>query len=167
MRKNIMKKVALLLLIASMALPTAAKTVSDDYLVGVWVMESMQFPGESKVICGKTYSQVKIYGVDGEYACAEIVKDKKGIVKVLPHEYGKYSYKSGKYVEMGRTTDAKALVPMSDTKFSGHWFKRQDIWVKVTNMPKELKDYIVNVCKANSTPSQSIQDMMNKYIMNK
>ena len=49
--------------------------ISDKEIVGVWVMESMQWEGEKKVVCGKAsgYTQFKFYGADGEYACA--IKD--------------------------------------------------------------------------------------------
>ena len=61
--------------------------VADKELIGAWVMESMQFEGEKKIMCGKEsgYSQFKYYGPDGEYACAEIVLNKDGKVVVLPH----------------------------------------------------------------------------------
>ena len=54
--------------------------VSEKEIVGVWVMESMQYEGEKKIVCGKAnnYTQFKYYGADGEYACAQIVLSNDG-----------------------------------------------------------------------------------------
>ena len=79
------------------ALQVNAQTkVADKELIGTWMLESMQFDGEKKTLCGKEsgYTQFKYYGADGEYACAEIALS-KGKVVVMPHEYGKYTFKNG------------------------------------------------------------------------
>ena len=56
--------------------------VDDKELIGVWLMESMQWEGEKKTMCGKAtgYTQFKYYGADGEYACAELALSKDGKV---------------------------------------------------------------------------------------
>lgn len=86
-----MKRSMLVMAVVLMsALQMNAQTtkIADKELIGTWVMESMQFEGEKKVVCGKTsvYSQFKYYGADGEYACAEIALMKDGKVVVMPHE---------------------------------------------------------------------------------
>ena len=42
--------------------------VDDKELIGTWIMESMQWEGGKKTMCGKEsgYSQFKYYGADGE-----------------------------------------------------------------------------------------------------
>lgn len=94
-----MKKVMLVMAVALMsALQVSAQVkVADKELVGTWIMESMQWEGEKKTICGKEsgYTQFKFYGADGEYACAEIAMTKDGKVVVMPHEYGTYTFKDG------------------------------------------------------------------------
>lgn len=142
----------------------AQRAVADKELIGVWVMESMQFEGEEERKCGTNYTQVKVYGADGEYACAEVSRQKDGTFRVWPHEYGTYTFKNGVYTEMGRTTGPNALKLVDKNTFKGVWFNRHDVWKKVTDMPAELKDYIVFVCKANQTPSVVIQTMIKKYI---
>ena len=98
--------------------------------------------------CGKetNYVQFKYYGADGEYACVEIGRNKKGQFVILPHEYGKYSYKNGAYSEMGRpATDPKNFVIVDKNTIHGRWLTRNDVWKKA-NMPKKLVDYILNYC---------------------
>ena len=110
MKKTNFKKAMMTVLVAVMAMVNATPLmaqqdvrvvvkrveVADDYLVGTWVMESYQFEGEgnTKIVCGTNYSQIKVYRANGEYACAEIAKLKDGSVRVLPHEYGTYTFKN-------------------------------------------------------------------------
>ena len=112
-----MKKAMLVMAMALMgAMQVSAQSVKvdDKELIGTWVMESMQWEGEKKTMCGKEsgYSQFKYYGADGEYACAELALTKEGKVVVMPHEYGTYSFKDGWYSEMGRFFEWKAIASL-------------------------------------------------------
>ena len=157
-----MKKVMFVMAVALMsALQVNAQVkVADKELVGVWVMESMQFEGEKKTICGKEsgYTQFKFYGADGEYACAELALTKDGKVVVMPHEYGTYSFKDGWYSEMGRKAIKDAIVWVDKTTTKGTWMNRHDIWKKRT-LPDKVVKYIVNCCKSKNTP-EDIQQLI-------
>ncbi len=159
-----MKKVMLLMAMALMsALQVNAQTtkVADKELIGTWIMESMQFEGERKTVCGKEsgYSQFKFYGPDGEYACAEIAMTKEGKIVVMPHEYGTYSFKNGVYSEMGRpAVKADEMQLIDKTTFKGRWMNRHDIWKK-KNLPDKAVKYIVDCCKTKNTPAD-IQQMI-------
>lgn len=145
-------------------LPAAAqkRRLPDKSIVGTWVMVSMRYSGESKVIeCGKDYSQVKYYGPTGEYACAEIGRS-KNYFAILPHEYGTYTYNNGKYTEMGR----KGIFVIKGNRAYGKWYNCNDVWKKV-KLPEELRREIVLRCKANEQPSARIQKMIHQYILNK
>lgn len=154
---------------ATMALVSGGKVmaqqkVADKELIGVWVMESMQWEGEEKFVCGETYTQVKFYGANGEYACAEVVKQKDGSCRVLPHEYGTYTFKNGVYTEMGRKTGPDGLKLIDKNTFTGVWQKRHDVWKKSTNMSEELRKYIVDKCKANQAPSADMQKLIKQFL---
>ena len=130
--------------------------ISDKEIVGVWMMESMQWEGEKKVVCGKAsgYTQFKFYGADGEYACAEIALTKDGKCVVMPHEYGTYTFKNGVYSEMGRPAVRPSDMVLTDkTHFRGRWKNRNDFWVKHPQMPDKVVRYIVDRCKTKETPS--------------
>lgn len=135
------------------------KTTDKD-LIGVWVMESMQFEGQKKMECGGNYNQVKVYRANGEYACAEVALDGSE-VKILPHEYGTYTFKDGKYTECGRNG---SQILIDKTHFEGQWKNRHDLWRKVTDMPAKLVDYIVEKCKQTNEP-KDIQELAKKYIL--
>lgn len=168
MRTNLFKKAAQGLLIALFALwssdSMAKKDVTDKDLQGVWVMESYCYPNNAPHICGINDTQVKVYGADGEYACALIYKTKEGIFQVIPHEYGTYTFKDGVYSEMGREKTLDGVVLTDKNTFKGRWGTRQDIWKKVNNMPQELVNYILMVCKAKQAPTDNIQQMIKKYM---
>ncbi len=139
---------------------------ADSDLHGIWIMESMQFDGEKKVMCGRAtgYTQFKYYGADGEYACAEIVRQKDGTIKVLPHEYGTYTFKDGWYSEMGREKIKDAITWVDKQTTKGRWKNRSDIWKKV-DMPKPAVKYILDCCKTRSVPadiSRQISEIMFK-----
>ena len=140
--------------------------VADQELIGAWLMESMQFEGEKKMMCGKQtgYAQFKYYGADGEYACAEIALNKDGKCVVMPHEYGTYTFKNGVYSEMGRpAVNEGDMVLLDKTTFKGRWKNRHDIWKKQTTMPDKLVKYIVNCCKMKDMPAD-IQQLMKQYM---
>lgn len=140
----------------------AQQKTTDKDLVGVWVMESMQFDGENKIECGTRYSQVKIYGANGEYACAEIVSAGGNGYQVLPHEYGTYTFKNGRYSEMGRPEGGPdALVMVDKNTFKGRWHNRSDVW-KRSSMPDKLKNSILETCKMNR--GAEMQKLIKEYI---
>ena len=161
---KLMKKIVLVMAVALMsALQANAQNVKvdDKELVGVWLMESMQWEGEKKTVCGKAsgYTQFKYYGSDGEYACAENAMSKEGKCVVMPHEYGTYTFKDGWYSEMGREKIKDAIVWIDKTTTKGTWKTRHDIWKKQLNMPEKLRKYIVDCCRMKETPAD-IQQMM-------
>ena len=127
--------------------------VADRELIGAWTMEWMQWDGEKKIVCGKTsgYTQFKYYGPDGEYANAEIVLTRDGVVVVMPHEYGTYTFKNGIYSEMGRPASEQVMI--DKTHFRGRWKTRTDMYVKHPSMPDKVVRYIVDCCKMKQTPS--------------
>ena len=150
--KQITLTLAALLLCALQANAQTAR-VADRELIGVWTLEWMQYDGEKKIVCGKTngYTQFKYYGPDGEYACAEIVQTRNGVVVVMPHEYGTYTFKNGVYSEMGRP--ASTLTLTDKTHFRGRWKTRNDLWVKHPSMPDKVVRYIVDCCKMKEAPT--------------
>ncbi len=153
MKKMIMMIAAMLMCTAQL---NAQNTkVPEKELVGVWIMESMQFEGERKITCGKKsgYAQFKYYGADGEYACAEISLSKDGTCTVFPHEYGTYSFKNGMYSEMGRPAIKDAIVLTDKNTYRGTWMNRHDVWKKQSNMPKKLVQYIIDCCKTKEAPA--------------
>ena len=109
--KKVMFIIAATLISVLQASAQNAKPTDKD-LIGVWCVEAMQWDGEKKIMCGKEngYSSFKYYGADGEYACCEITLNKNGVVTLLQHEYGKYSFKNGVYSEMGRPSTPDGLV---------------------------------------------------------
>ena len=141
------------LLLCALQVNAQTARVADRELIGAWTMEWMQYDGEKKLVCGKTtgYTQFKYYGPDGEYACAEIVQTRNGVVVVMPHEYGTYTFKNGVYSEMGRP--ASELVLTDKTHFRGRWKTRNDLWVKHPSMPDKVVRYIVDCCKMKETPT--------------
>lgn len=143
-----------LVLMSAVQVSAQKVKVDDKELVGVWYLESMQWEGEKKTICGKAsgYTQFKFYGADGEYACAELALTKEGNVVVMPHEYGTYTFKDGWYSEMGREKIKDAIVWVDKTTTKGTWRNRHDIWKKIS-MPDKAVKYIVNCCKMKQTPS--------------
>lgn len=166
-----MKKLIVMAVMAMVSIGSITAQSTDKNLIGAWVMESMQFDGEEKVLCGKEsgYTQFKYYGADGEYACAQIYLEKSGEIVVCPHEYGTYSYKDGVYSEMGRPAVAKEdMVLIDKNTFKGRWANRNDVWKKQAKMPKETIDYIVNICKATKgKPSAKIQKSLNQHLFSR
>ena len=161
---KLMKRVMLVMAVALMsALQVSAQNVKidDKELVGVWLMESMQWEGEKKIVCGKAngYTQFKFYGADGEYASAGIALTKDGKCVVIPQEYGTYYLKDGWYMEMGREPLKDAVILIDKYTYKGTWKKRHDIWKKQLNMPEKLRKYIVDCCKMKNTPDD-IQQMI-------
>ena len=167
MKKNLSNRLGAILAIALLSVINASSLraqtakVADKELIGTWLLESMQFEGEKKVECGINYTQVKFFGPNGEYACAEVVKQKDGSFVILPHEYGTYTFKNGKYTEMGRD----GIVQLVDkTTFKGRWKNRHDVWKKSVNMPAKLTEEIVSRCKASAAPQPEIQKLIGQYM---
>ena len=152
-----MKKVMLVIAVALVSvLQVSAQNakIADKELVGTWILESMQWEGEKKTVCGKQtgYTQFKYYGADGEYACAELALTKEGKVVIMPHEYGTYTFKDGWYSEMGREKIKDALVWVDKTTIKGTWQTRHDIWKK-KNLPAKMAKYIIDSCKSRNVPA--------------
>lgn len=164
-----MKKMLLIIAMALMsAVQVSAQTkVADKELIGVWMLEWMQYDGEKKIVCGKesSYSSFKYYGADGEYACSEIVLTKDGKVVLMPHEYGTYTFKNGVYSEMGRPAVKPTDMMLIDkTHFKGRWKNRTEAWKKV-DLPDKAVRHIVNACKTKEAPAdvqQAIKQSMFK-----
>jgi len=164
-----MKKVMLVMAMALMsAMQMNAQTtrVEDKEIIGTWIMESMQYEGEKKTVCGKEtgYTQFKYYGDDGEYACAQIVLTKDGKVVVMPHEYGKYTFKDGWYSEMGREAIKDAVILTDKNTYKGTWMNRHDIWKK-KNLPDKVVKYILTCCKTKETPAD-VQQLIKQNMFN-
>lgn len=143
----------------------AQAKVADKEIVGVWIMSSMKYVGETKNHIGDSYNQVKVYRANGEYACAEIVKQGDGNYRVLPHEYGTYYLKNGMYSEMGRKEIKYEWVDKTTSR--GHWMNRIDTWKKVVDFPASLAQHIVDKCKANQASAEDMQKLMKKHIFGK
>lgn len=141
----------------------AQPKVDDKEIVGVWIMSSMMWEGENKNLISDNYNQVKVYRANGEYACAQIVRNQDGSFNILPHEYGTYTMKDGMYSEMGR--EAIKYNWVNKTTSRGRWKNRIDEWKKVTDMPESLTQLVVDKCKAAQSDSPEIQTMIKKYII--
>lgn len=139
--------------------------IADKEIIGVWIMESMKFAGEKKNHVGENYNQVKVYRANGEYACAEIIKQQDGKYRILPHEYGTYYLKNGMYSEMGRKEIKYEWV--DKTTSNGHWNNRIDVWKKIVDFPAVLTQHIVDKCKANQASPEDMQKLMKKHIFKK
>lgn len=141
------------------AQPRKAK-VADRDLIGVWIMQSVQVEGHKKQTMGSEYNQIKVYRENGEYACAEVVRDGDEIL-ILPHEYGTYTMQDGTYTECGRKG---TLIMVDKTHFEGQWFNRHDYWRKVSGLPDALIDYVVDKCRRKTDP-KDIQALTRKFIL--
>lgn len=166
MKNNQAKRVVSLLSVLLSILLSATSAlaqvkVADKEIIGVWKMTSMKFAGESKEHIDKSYTQIKVFRANGEYACAEIVMLNDGKYFVSPHEYGTYSLKNGMYSEMGRK--AIPFTFINKTTFGGRWKNRIDRWKKV-NLPETLTQHIVDKCKAAQTEPAHLQKLMKQYI---
>ena len=140
-------------LICALQMNAQTAKVDDKEIIGTWLMESMQWDGEKKIVCGKEngYSSFKYFGADGEYACAELALTKEGAVVVMPHEYGTYWLKDGLYSEMGRPATNDGVVFIDKIHFKGRWKKRTENWKK-TDLPVQVVEYIVERCKLQNIP---------------
>lgn len=152
MKKMMLMMTAMLMCAIGMNAQTAK--IADKELVGAWVMESMQYEGEKKMMCGKEtgYTQFKYYGADGEYACAQIALTKEGKCVLMPHEYGTYTFKDGWYSEMGREKIKDGMKLTDKNTAIGTWMNRHDVWKKKV-LPDKVVKYIVNCCKFRETPA--------------
>lgn len=169
MKKNNVKRTVLCMAMMVVAMMSslsamAQAKVDDKEIIGVWIMKSMKFDGEDRELINEGYNQVKVYRANGEYACAEIVKDKNGKYVICPHEYGTYSLKNGMYSEMGRKAIKYNWVNKTTSK--GRWMNRYDTWIKV-NMPEKLVQHIVDKCKPTQPSNDEMQALMKKHIFQK
>ena len=152
-----MKKMMLMMtamLMCAIGMNAQTTKIADKELVGAWIMESMQFEGEKKIVCGKEsgYTQFKYYGADGEYACAQIALTKEGKCVLMPHEYGTYTFKDGWYSEMGREKIKDGMKLTDKNTAIGTWMNRHDVWKKKV-LPDKVVKYIVNCCKFREAPA--------------
>ena len=159
-----MKKVMMLIaatLMSVMQVNAQTAKVDDKELIGVWLMESMQWEGEKKVVCGKAigYTQFKYYGADGEYACAQLSMTRDGKCVVAPHEYGTYTFKDGWYSEMGRKATNDGIKLIDKNTFKGRWQDHYDIWKRANLSDKAIR-YIVDYCKAQNIPTNIEEDIL-------
>lgn len=152
MKKMMLMMTAMLMCAIGMNAQTAK--IADKELVGAWVMESMQYEGEKKIMCGKEtgYTQFKYYGADGEYACAQIALTKEGKCVLMPHEYGTYTFKDGWYSDMGREKIKDGMKLTDKNTAIGTWMNRHDVWKKKV-LPDKVVKYIVNCCKFREAPT--------------
>ena len=170
MNNILLKKATLLLSVVFLTMLNATSAmaqtkIADKEIIGVWIMSSMKYEGENKELIDDSYNQVKVFRANGEYACAEIAKDKNGTYYILPHEYGSYTLKNGMYSEMGRKAHKHEWI--SKTAFKSRWKNRMDEWRKVKDFPESLAQHIVDKCKANQTSPEDMQKLMKKYIFGK
>ena len=168
MKKN--RRIALAVAIMLMAMlhascALAQVKVSDKEIVGVWIMTSMKYDGEDREYISENYGQIKVYRANGEYACAEIIRQSDGKYYVAPHEYGKYTLKNGMYSEMGRKPIPYGWT--SKTTSTGRWQNIIGCWKKVTDMPEAVAQHVVDKCKAAQPSPENIQQMMKKHIFSK
>lgn len=142
------------MLMCAIGMNAQTAKIADKELVGAWVMESMQYEGEKKIMCGKEtgYTQFKYYGADGEYACAQIALTKEGKCVLMPHEYGTYTFKDGWYSEMGREKIKDGMKLTDKNTAIGTWMNRHDVWKKKA-LPDKVVKYIVNCCKFREAPA--------------
>lgn len=142
------------MLMCAIGMNAQTAKIADKELVGAWVMESMQYEGEKKIMCGKEtgYTQFKYYGADGEYACAQIALTKEGKCVLMPHEYGTYTFKDGWYSEMGREKIKDGMKLTDKNTAIGTWMNRHDVWKKKV-LPDKVVKYIVNCCKFREAPA--------------
>lgn len=142
------------MLMCAIGMNAQTAKIADKELVGAWVMESMQYEGEKKMMCGKEtgYTQFKYYGADGEYACAQIALTKEGKCVLMPHEYGTYTFKDGWYSEMGREKIKDGMKLTDKNTAIGTWKNRHDVWKKKV-LPDKVVKYIVNCCKFREAPA--------------
>lgn len=142
--------VVALVALFTVSISANAQNKDGNTLEGVWIFEKYHVDGkENATLPREGLSSVKIYGKNGEYCCAQIVKDNgNGVIKVKPHEYGTYSYKNGKYMECGREGGDEAIIFTGKNSFKGRFLNRYEFWVRNTNFPEELRKHILNACKA-------------------
>lgn len=164
MKKMMLMMTAMLMCAIGMNAQTAK--IADKELVGAWVMESMQYEGEKKIMCGKEtgYTQFKYYGADGEYACAQIALTKEGKCVLMPHEYGTYTFKDGWYSEMGREKIKDGMKLTDKNTAIGTWMNRHDVWKKKA-LPDKVVKYIVNCCKFREAPADIQQIIKQNMFM--
>ena len=141
---------------------------TDKNLLGVWLMESMQYDGEKKIICGDEagFVTLKYYGEDGEYACVFFIRQSDGKYQMSEHEYGTYNYINGVYSEMGRPAGGlDALVMVNKNTFKGRWFNRNDVWKKKNDISKKLLNYILETLRReHAISSDELQRLIKKEV---
>lgn len=139
------------------------KNTEKWQLVGVWYLASVMKNGKCTDVFDKDhYCRVKVYESNSEYACAEITDLlDSDTYSVYPHEYGKWTYKDGKYTEMGREGNLKVV---DENTFTFEWEGMLEVWKKIPDIPTALSSYIVERCRSEKGRIQYMQERIKKYI---
>ncbi len=164
---------SLTFLLSFAALPSLAEGKASDReeLFGVWYMEWRMYDKEEEMLHIKNtnYTCVKVYRSNGEYACLEAWLKKDGSIRIVPHEYGTYSFKNGEYIEMGRKMipgKTSFFLINEDTR-AGRWNNCVDQSKKIKKCPKALEQYFVDCCQLHiihTVEKADIEKMIKKYI---
>ncbi len=161
MRTRMAVMMAMVVAVLLNATPVMAqKKVADKELVGVWLMQSMQYDGEDVIRCGKDFRQVKIFGPKGEYSAISIALSSRGDIRIFAGEHGTYTFKNGVYSEMGREATTDGVVLKDKTTFQGRFHNRTDIWKKATKFPEELETFLIEKSKSFQGPSAKMQRLI-------
>ncbi len=173
MKKNLIQLLALAFVLLSNVMPSWAQEKASDRkeLFGVWYAEWLKYDKEEEVLHIKDtqYTILKVYRPDGEYASLQAWSKGDGVIVLLPHEYGTYSYKNGEYIEMGRKTIPGKIefkFVNEDTR-TNRWYNCTDQAKKIKNCPKALEQYFVDCCKQRTmqvVDDAEFKDFIKKHI---
>lgn len=164
---SLIAKVAVCICMMMLAVTTVSGQTNyrpaDKDIVGAWILKLVAFDNEGRVAPGPEIVRIKIYRSNGEYACAEIVKNKNGETRIAPHEYGTYSYKNREYYEMGRKG---SLTFINHDTFNNRWKTSSETWTRLKNPPAKLINFLVEKCRTYKIPA-GINQMIIKNLFNK
>ncbi len=157
-------KRAMLLIVAILSMNiltvSAQKKIQDSAILGVWYMEYAFYEGEVPLhVKDMDYVHIKIFRANGKFAMANIYKTTSGLVLVRPLGYSSYSMKNGVYTENGKIFKWEWL---NDYTYQGGWRERKDQWKKIKNCPKEVEDYIFELCRLSTTPEGELRKQLDE-----
>ena len=132
-------------------------------MTGVWKFNGYTNGKGEKIDGGKNFSAVKIYNPDGEYCFAQFFIYADGTVDVKPHDYGRWSYKNGQYMECGRKGE---IISLTKKEFRGKWNGLEDSWLRVDGLPEKFTTYIMSMCRVLETRSD-IKEIILRDIFNR